>query len=301
MKVLSWDVGIINLAYCIIEYKEKDWKIIDWGLINLTNRQKYKCIKCGKNASCFTDLDNKEVYYCKKHLPKDLNPPDFEQAFTEYISNDSETDTCSWQTAKSKCKSKSKFICNNINGFEYNNKVFCKTHAKSIYKRIENMYSIKNIKKKSVGSLPIEDLKLKLVKIMDKDHKNFLDVDIVLIENQPSMKNPKMKAISSTIFDYFMIRGLVDKEKTKSIIQKVKFMSPSNKLKLADEGDTKKLVKLKGNDAKTYKLTKSLGIKYCSEMIKPYENWVTVFNSHKKKDDLADSFLQGMYYFNERM
>ena len=301
MKVLSWDVGIINLAYCIIEYKEKDWKIIDWGIINLTNRQKYKCIKCGKNASCYTDLDNKEVYYCKKHLPKDLNPPNFEEAFTEYIPNNSENDTCSWQTEKSKCKSKSKFICNNINGFEYSNQVFCKTHAKSIYKRIENMYSIKNIKKKSVGVLPIEDLKLKLVKIMDKDHKNFLDVDIVLIENQPSMKNPKMKAISSTIFDYFMIRGIVDKEKTKSKINKVKFMSPSNKLKLADEGDTKKLVKLKGNDAKTYKLTKSLGIKYCSEMIKPYNNWVELFNSHKKKDDLADCFLQGMYYFNEMM
>ena len=61
------------------------------------------------------------------------------------------------------------------------------------------------------------------------------------------------------------------------------------------------LIKLKGDEAKTYKLTKSLGIKYCSEMIKPYENWVEVFNQHKKKDDLADSFLQGMYYFNEMM
>ena len=78
-------------------------------------------------------------------------------------------------------------------------------------------------------------------------------------------------------------------------------MSPSNKLKLADEGDTKKLVKLKGNDAKTYKLTKTLGIKYCKEMIEPYENWKFVFNQHKKKDDLADSFLQGMYYFNEML
>ena len=35
-------------------------------------------------------------------------------------------------------------------------------------------------------------------------------------------------------------------------------MSPSNKLKLADDGDTQKLVKLKGDEAKTYKLTKSL-------------------------------------------
>jgi hypothetical protein len=292
MKVLSWDVGIINLAYCMIEYIENDWKIIDWGIINLTNRQKYKCINCGKNASCYTNLDNNEIYYCKKHLPKDLNPPEFEHVFIE--KNDA---ICSWQTEKSKCKSKCKYMCTDN---EYKNNYYCRSHAKTIYKRIENRYSIKNIKKKSVGSLPIENLKLKLINILDT-HKNFLQVDIVLIENQPSMKNPKMKAISSTIFDYFMIRGLVDKDITNSIINIVKFMSPSNKLKLADEGDTKKLVKLKGNDAKTYKLTKSLGIKYCSEMIKPYDKWVNLFNSYKKKDDLADSFLQGMYYFNERM
>jgi len=42
MKVLSWDVGIINLAYCMIEYINNDWKILDWGIINLTNREKMK-------------------------------------------------------------------------------------------------------------------------------------------------------------------------------------------------------------------------------------------------------------------
>ena len=53
-----------------------------------------------------------------------------------------------------------------------------------------------------------------------------------------------MKSISSTIYDYYLIRGIFDKEITKSKINRVKFMSPSNKLKLADDGDTKKLVKL---------------------------------------------------------
>ena len=73
-------------------------------------------------------------------------------------------------------------------------------------------------------------------------------------------------------------------------------MCPSNKLKLADDGDTQKLVKLKGDEAKTYKLTKALGIKYCKEMIKIYPEWLDKINSFKKQDDLADAFLQGMYY-----
>lgn len=291
MKVLSWDVGIINLAYCLINYENKKWQIEDWGIINLTDRENYKCLSCGKNALFFIDFDNNETYYCKKHIPKDLKIPEFENIFNNH--NDS---LCSWNTEKTLCKNKCKFICNDIT---FNKQCFCKTHTNTIYKKIKNIYSIKNIKKELVGDLPIEDLKLKLIKILDNKYKHFLNVDIILIENQPSMKNPKMKTISSILFDYFLIRGIVDKEINNSNILKVKFMSPSNKLKLANIGDTQQLIKLKGDDAKTYKLTKSLGIKYCSEMIKPFDNWVKIFNDHKKKDDMADSFLQGMYYFNE--
>ena len=36
MKVLSWDVGIINLAYCLFDVKDDKWEIKDWGIINLT-------------------------------------------------------------------------------------------------------------------------------------------------------------------------------------------------------------------------------------------------------------------------
>jgi hypothetical protein len=288
MKVLSWDVGIINLAYCMIEYHENNWKILDWGIINLTDREKLKCCNCCKNASCYTDISNNEVYYCKKHLPKDLNPPEFENYFKE-----NKNTNCVWSTDKNTCIKKSKYQT-------IENVCYCSSHSKSIFKRVEDQYKIKPIKKKAVSVISIDELKHQLISNLEA-RKSFLEANTILIENQPSMKNPKMKAISSTIYDYFLIRGIYDKERTKSNITRVKFMSPSNKLKLADEGDTKKLVKLKGDDAKTYKLTKSLGIKYCQEMIKPFENWKTVFNQHKKKDDLADSFLQGMYYFNEML
>ena len=29
-------------------------------------------------------------------------------------------------------------------------------------------------------------------------------------------------------------------------------------------------------------------------------NWIEHFEKHKKKDDLADSFLQGIWYINEK-
>jgi hypothetical protein len=76
-------------------------------------------------------------------------------------------------------------------------------------------------------------------------------------------------------------------------------MSPSNKLKLANEGDTSKLIKLKKeNETKSYKLTKELGIKYCNNLIKHLNDWLLFFNNNKKKDDLADAFLQGAYFYD---
>ena len=34
-KILSWDVGIKNLAYCIIIKKDNNFTIDKWGIINL--------------------------------------------------------------------------------------------------------------------------------------------------------------------------------------------------------------------------------------------------------------------------
>ena len=64
-------------------YDKDNWKILEWGIINLTNREEIKCKKCGLNASCYTDINDEFVYYCKKHLPKDIKQPEFDEIFTE--------------------------------------------------------------------------------------------------------------------------------------------------------------------------------------------------------------------------
>ena len=304
MKIISWDVGIINLAFCIIDIEsitdtKKKWSIHDWGVINLTNRESLKCYNCGKNASCFLEKDdiyciptnNNDLYYCKKHLPKDIKKPNFEEIVNvlDTVSNQI-FPNCEWDGKE--CIKKSKY---SIRG-----KCFCNAHAKSVFKKIEGRYDIQNLKRKSVGSIDIEDLKIQLIKKLES-RTDFLENSYVVIENQPSMKNPKMKAIASTIYDYFLIRGLFDKEKNDSQIVKVKFMSPSNKLKLADDKDTSTLVKLKGDEAKSYKLTKSLSVKYTNKILEKDNidnKWNNFFQDSKKKDDLADCLLQGLYFMN---
>ena len=78
-----------------------------------------------------------------------------------------------------------------------------------------------------INSSGIADLYINLIKQLDL-RPHLLDVDIVLIEKQPSF-NPKMRIIAGCLQTYFYIRGVVDRLENK--INSVEFFSPKNKLK----------------------------------------------------------------------
>lgn len=72
MRILSFDVGIKNLAYCLINKIDDNFKIEDWGIINLDDERK-KCTSitkrkknCSKTAFYSYLIDGKLQYYCKK-------------------------------------------------------------------------------------------------------------------------------------------------------------------------------------------------------------------------------------------
>jgi len=291
--ILSFDVGVIHLSYCLMTKKiftkadgtqYNDWHIIDWNNIDLTERDEMKC-SCGKKASITNTINGVTNYYCKPHAKKiEVVTKSFKERFTD-------------NEIKSVC-----ITCGKNAKYKDMTNNYCTTHAKAIYKSEIKSTDMKSFKIKSSRTLNFDDVKYNLMMVLESK-PNLLAADYVVIENQPSFKNPRMKSIASTIYDYYLIRGIIDKNITKSNISHVKFLSPSNKLKLANEGDTKQLIKVKkesveeGKDTKAYKLTKSLGIKYCNDMITHLPNWVNHFNSFKKKDDMADSFLQGAYFY----
>jgi len=47
IKIISWDIGIINLSYCLIEYENEKANIIDWNIIDTVKT--IKCKLCNKN------------------------------------------------------------------------------------------------------------------------------------------------------------------------------------------------------------------------------------------------------------
>jgi len=240
MKLLSWDVGIYNLSYCILEKNDetKEIKIIDWNIVNLVDSEKMK-------------KDRNALF---ENIPRKLH------------------------------------------------------------------------------ELP-----------------QLLDVDGVVIENQPSLKNPQMKSIQMILYSYFLILGKVigNSEITKSYIQNIDFCSASNKLKVYDgpkivlpekksrtkkkneeliDNKTEITIDEDNTDNKNIEIisiipviqekedekkTKSSSVKYADKkrlaiehalyyLKKDQPNYFDFFNNHKKKDDLADSFLQGLYYLKNK-
>jgi hypothetical protein len=281
--ILSFDVGIINLAYCLFTKENNKLKILDWNIINLTNRESTKCY-CGLKAF-FCQGDK---HFCKVHSKKCEPIKPFEEIFKSNIDN------------KCTCLIKN-ILCNRKSVYNIDNQYFCTTHAKAKYKSLETQYKIKPFKNKSVSSMDFDETRLQLFQKL-QEKKELLKADVVLIENQPSMKNPTMKSIASGLYDFYMIRGLLDKV-PESNIKIVKFMSPSNKLKLVDDGQTKQVViyKAESKESKAYKLTKDLSVKYAKELIIDMKEWLTFFNNQKKKDDLADALLQGLYYYEKNI
>lgn len=302
--ILSFDVGIINLAYCLFTKENNKLKILDWNIINLTNREATKC-HCGLKASFCQGND----YFCKVHAKKCEPIKPFEELFKSNTEN-----KCTCLVKDVHCGRKSIYNLvnpvnnqsnnqsnNQENNEENNDQYYCTTHAKAKYKSLQTQHKVKPFKNKAVSTLDFDETRLKLFQKLD-EKKELLKADIILIENQPSMKNPTMKSIAAGLYDFYMIRGLLDKV-PESNIKIVKFMSPSNKLKLVDDGQTKQVVvfKSESNDSKAYKLTKELSVNYAKALITGMSNWVTFLNGQKKKDDLADALLQGLYYYEKNL
>lgn len=136
---------------------------------------------------------------------------------------------------------------------------------------------------------------------------NLLESDTILIEKQPSF-NPQMRIISTAIYVYFTLRLNYEL----GIKTKILYYSAKNKLKLCDntesfqnKNDEKCDGTLRGKKGKrkSYYYNKKAAIEQTRFFIENksltfvlYEKYVNFFNSSKKKDDLADSYLQALAY-----
>jgi len=103
-------------------------------------------------------------------------------------------------------------------------------------------------------------------------------IDIVIIENQISTIASRMKTLQGMIAQYFIMRGTPC----------IEFISAANKLKMFM---TKKKTTYTERKIESVEVTKEL-----LEKLPQFEKYRGCLEKNKKKDDLADCFLQGIYY-----
>ena len=283
MKILSFDIGIKNLAYCICECDDinKTVNILEWDIINLiedeiNNQEKCSHISRNKpykrcNNIANFKISNNTEYFCKNH----------KKNYKKYISPlikkiENKTNICCTENCNKKYK------------YEVNGKLLCPSCKKQIETHFKKNFTLKKIKTIKCNKYPIGQIADKMITILDEKYSYFIKSDIVLLENQPCFTAPKMKTVSNYLSMYFRIRGKHDDKE--SNLNKILYYKATNKLEF-NKNNT-------NEDKKTYKNRKNIGIKNVNSYLLQQEDTMNYekFNNHKKKDDLADSLLQILSY-----
>jgi hypothetical protein len=120
-----------------------------------------------------------------------------------------------------------------------------------------------------------------------------LTADVIVLENQPVLKNPTMKSVQMFIYSYLLIHGA-----TNIALFNARF-------KLNEYSGPEVDVSHKKTE---YAKRKALSVAYAESILNgdrcknggPASYWHTMFQQSKKKDDLADCYLQCLTYYREK-
>lgn len=280
MKYLSWDVGVKNMAFSLLEKTEDNkCNLLRCGILNLVDKREVcqfelrtkKC--CGKIAR-HKILNNKceKLNVCKTHCTK-LKVEPVKLDIYKCV----------------KCGGKS-YI--NICGKD--EWAWCEKHE-NLSKKILTQFKPKKITGQNCSQQPIQELLLELTRKLD-ENKDFLDISGVWIENQPSLINPSIKTIATALYTYFVIRGVIDKKDDK--LEFVKFASPLNKLKVAKK-TTEEALRQAKSAREYYSIEKGLSIIYVKALLNNDEQILltkAIEQNDNKGDDICDSYLQGFHH-----
>ena len=212
MKILSIDVGIKNLAFCMLIYKNGNINIEKWNSINICEDDKKLCREkkkknkdiCLKKAKYFKN----DHYYCKIHAKN-----------SKYLIPTLEINTLFKKLNKNKISKKDLKLYMERFLPEIDKKIEKELAIEKLLDYLDKNY-LDSVSVKNTNELNMIECGILLKKHLDKHFKDIF-FDKILIENQIGPLALRMKMMQGMITQHFIEKGQ----------KNIEFINACNKLK----------------------------------------------------------------------
>ena len=183
MKLVSFDVGLRNLAFCVMEgTSRKDVKILHWDLIDVmaesAGHDNPKCFKCKKPANWLKH--DGSTYACKTHTPKGSGKPPTKSGLSKKTLDDLKVEG----------------IQNGLTG----------TTKKELVDKLHNVYSANVWKRcvKSAKQVSVVDLADPIARCLEARKEMWEGSDLIGFEQQPEKR---MLCVQAMLHMWYVCQG----------------------------------------------------------------------------------------------
>ena len=293
--IVSFDIGIKNLAYCVFTTGTAGLSIVGWGIANLAlqdavEKPQCNCAKAKTVALCLKTASytyGEDQRFCKTHakssgklIPtKELSAAAFKKMKIEEL-----TTLCTKSGI-------------GIGATDKKPDILAKVVA---HFAARTLVPVVVAKSKNANQIHLVEIGKRIKAQFDEVFSRYTPTHVIL-ENQISPIAGRMNTIQGMVAQYFIMRDTDDRLKIDFISSAGKLKGFGDNVQTTDKAQTTDKLPTtdKVQETNTYKDHKRDGIAFCHQFMAAnplLASFRQIIEAATKKDDLADCFLQGVYY-----